>query len=81
MGDTIVAVVAPVAAADRIVLVAAPGLGGGADTPCRYVHAGRPGNAIVAVGLAVLAARNSRRYAFALGPLAVFVLLVSNRYY
>lgn len=37
--------------------------------------------ATLLVGLVVVAVRNSARYAFALGPLAVFLLLVSNRYY
>ena len=37
--------------------------------------------AILLTGLVIVAARNPVRYAFALGPMALFVLLVSNRYY
>ena len=37
--------------------------------------------AVLLAGLAWIAARNPARVAFALGPLAVFVILVTNRYY
>jgi hypothetical protein len=36
---------------------------------------------VLLAGLVVVAVRNPPRVAFALGPLAVFVLLVTNRYY
>jgi hypothetical protein len=36
---------------------------------------------VLLAGLVIIAVRHPRRTAFALGPLAVFVLLVTNRYY
>jgi hypothetical protein len=47
------------------------------DVRVRFVIA----QVLLLAGLLVVALRNPRRVAFALGPLAVFVLLVSNRYY